>query len=99
MFHLCLIRHGETEANRDGIRQGHCDYPLTENGVQDAEKTGNALSHVNWTKIYASDLNRASRVRIMSLHSFNNCHADCIYNIVKNNTTNRYCTHSCSSGM
>jgi 2,3-bisphosphoglycerate-dependent phosphoglycerate mutase len=62
MYQLCLIRHGETEANRDGITQGHCDYPLTENGVQGAEKTGIALRHVNWTHIYTSDLTRASRV-------------------------------------
>lgn len=62
MIDLCIIRHGETEANRDEIRQGHCDYPLTEGGINDALKTGTALRHVKWSQVYASDLNRARTV-------------------------------------
>ena len=32
---LVFVRHGETEANREGIIQGSgCDFPLTEKGVK-----------------------------------------------------------------
>jgi len=41
---LHLVRHAETTANRAGILQeGHTDYPLTEEGVQDALGLGDFL--------------------------------------------------------
>jgi probable phosphoglycerate mutase len=57
---IYFVRHGETTANRDGILQGHCDFPLTEKGHRDAALVGTALRHTRWTKIYTSDLTRAS---------------------------------------
>ena len=58
-FDVCFIRHGETTANRDGIMQGQCDYPLTDLGRQQASVVGDALSGVPWTFCYSSDLTRA----------------------------------------
>ena len=40
-------------------KQGQCDYPLTEKGINDAELTGLAFSNVQWTRCFSSDLNRA----------------------------------------
>ena len=54
------VRHGETEANRDGILQGHSDFPLTENGKEGAIKTGVFLSKVKFDHMYTSDLGRAT---------------------------------------
>lgn len=48
-----------SQANRAGILQGHCDFPLTSEGMKDAYKTGDALSNVLFTKCFASDLDRA----------------------------------------
>lgn len=33
-----MIRHGESEANRDGVMSGSLDTPLTENGKQQAKQ-------------------------------------------------------------
>lgn len=58
---LCLVRHGETEANKAGILQGHNDFPLTEKGEKEAIAVGQALKHITWDAAYSSDLPRASR--------------------------------------
>lgn len=58
---LYLCRHGQTEANRDGILQGTSDYPLTELGLREAKQTGKALSQVKFSRVMSSDLLRAAR--------------------------------------
>ena len=58
-FDLCLIRHGETTANRDGIMQGQSDFPLTDLGIHQANTVRAALKHINWNLAYSSDLTRA----------------------------------------
>jgi broad specificity phosphatase PhoE len=58
-INLYLIRHGETEANRDNILQGHCDYPLTDKGKNEGKGVGIALNKMHWQKVYCSDLKRA----------------------------------------
>ena len=55
---LYFVRHGETEANRDGILQGHSDFPLTDKGRSEAERVGVALSTLKFSKVFASDLKR-----------------------------------------
>jgi len=55
---IFLVRHGETTANRDGVLQGQCDFPLTEKGEREASQVGTALADVSFTKLYASDLRR-----------------------------------------
>ena len=55
---IFLVRHGETTANRDGVLQGQCDFPLTEKGEREASQVGSALADVSFTKLYASDLRR-----------------------------------------
>ena len=55
---IFLVRHGETTANRDGVLQGQCDFPLTEKGEKEAAQVGAALADVSFTKLYASDLRR-----------------------------------------
>jgi probable phosphoglycerate mutase len=54
-----LIRHGETEANKSGILQGHLDVPLSETGRKQSELAALALSQVEFDAIYSSDLSRA----------------------------------------
>jgi len=40
IIELYLCRHAETTANRDDILQGHCDYELTDEGVEASRLTG-----------------------------------------------------------
>lgn len=65
---LVLVRHGQTEANKAGILQGHCDYPLTELGVSEAMCTGRALKNVQWYKCYCSDLIRTQKTMNLILN-------------------------------
>lgn len=54
-----LIRHGETDANKSGILQGHLDTPLSEMGRRQAECVGQALAGVSLDAVFSSDLSRA----------------------------------------
>ncbi len=54
-----LVRHGETEWNRDGRCQGVTDIPLTEKGIQQAEALGQVFAATRPSLILASPLQRA----------------------------------------
>jgi probable phosphoglycerate mutase len=56
---LVLIRHGETEWNREGRYQGHQDSPLTGRGMKQAGAVAKALRDEPFTAFYSSDLGRA----------------------------------------
>ena len=56
---VVLIRHGETEWNRDRRIQGQTDTPLSALGQQQALAIGQRLKRERFTAIYASDLQRA----------------------------------------
>jgi len=56
---LYLIRHGETEFNREGRIQGHADSPLTSLGRRQAQAIAERLSTESFNAIYSSDLGRA----------------------------------------
>lgn len=56
---VILIRHGETEWNREGRMQGHLDSPLTEQGRKQAEEVAERLADLPIKAIYSSDLGRA----------------------------------------
>ncbi|MCH8919595.1 MAG: histidine phosphatase family protein [Chloroflexi bacterium] len=60
-MHLFLVRHGETEHNRQSLALGQEDVPLNETGLRQAEALGRALSGERLTVVYASPLVRASR--------------------------------------
>lgn len=57
--HVIIVRHGQTEWNIAGIRQGHLDSRLTSRGIQQAKALGERLSREKFTAIYSSDLGRA----------------------------------------
>jgi len=54
---LLLVRHGETDWNRDGRWQGHSDTHLNEVGREQARRVAGELRDVD--VVYASDLARA----------------------------------------
>jgi probable phosphoglycerate mutase len=55
-----LVRHGETEWNRELRWQGHSDPPLNERGRDQARSLAAALARRPFTAVYSSDLRRAS---------------------------------------
>ena len=57
-----IVRHGETEENKQGIIQGQTDTQLNELGRLQAEKVGHALQGKVLRAAYSSDLARAADV-------------------------------------
>ncbi|TFK42375.1 phosphoglycerate mutase-like protein [Crucibulum laeve] len=58
---IYLIRHGETDANRNNIIQGQLDTPLNEAGEKQARLVGEALREVPFDLAFSSDLSRAAK--------------------------------------
>jgi len=54
-----LIRHGETEWNRDDRFRGRSDVPLNESGIAQARKIQERLAHLKIDAVYTSPLPRA----------------------------------------
>lgn len=60
-FRIFLIRHGETEWNRDGRWQGHADISLNAAGRAQAARLARRLveTGMRFDRLYSSDLRRA----------------------------------------
>ncbi|WP_410506509.1 histidine phosphatase family protein [Marinomonas sp. GJ51-6] len=58
---LFLVRHGQTEWNKEHRLQGHKNSPLTQKGKEQALNTKHALQDYEIHKAYVSPLQRASR--------------------------------------
>ena len=56
---ICLVRHGESELNRDKRISGQLDPPLSLEGVQESLALADQLQGVRLTAIYTSALIRA----------------------------------------
>ena len=56
---LFLVRHGETDWNKNGIFRGTSDVPLNDVGRAQVASLGKALSDIPIRKIYSSHLSRA----------------------------------------
>ena len=56
---IYLLRHGETQWNRDSRIQGQLDIRLSERGIQQAELLSTRLAAVSLKAVYSSDLSRA----------------------------------------
>ncbi len=58
---IYVVRHGETEWNAKKITQGHTNIPLNQAGKVQAGELAKNLQHINFYKIFSSDLLRAKQ--------------------------------------
>ena len=59
MTDFIVIRHGETDWNRQQRFQGHIDVPLNATGLQQAQRLAGALAGERFDLLLSSDLQRA----------------------------------------
>jgi len=59
MVTLILVRHGQTDWNKEARIQGQSDIPLNEEGKRQAERIARQLSRKKIAAIYTSKLKRA----------------------------------------
>jgi broad specificity phosphatase PhoE len=62
---FALLRHAETEWNREKRIQGQQDAPLTSNGRQQAQRWGRTLAQYELDHMITSDLGRAKSTAIL----------------------------------
>lgn len=68
MTQICLVRHGETDWNKEGRLQGRTDIPLNSIGRDQAMRCGYYLAESEWDIIISSPLLRAKQTaEILSL--------------------------------
>ena len=56
---IYIIRHGKTELNKSKVLQGRSNYPLTGEGVRQAEEAAARLGDVTFAHVFSSPLIRA----------------------------------------
>lgn len=56
---VCIIRHGETDWNKEGRIQGHIDIPLNDTGRAQALAMAYNSAHFRFSALFSSDLARA----------------------------------------
>jgi 2,3-bisphosphoglycerate-dependent phosphoglycerate mutase len=56
---LVLLRHGQSEWNQKNIFTGFVDVPLSEQGIEEAERAKLSLKHYKFDAVFCSALSRA----------------------------------------
>lgn len=56
---LILVRHGQTEQNKNKVWQGHSEGMLDQEGKEQAKRLAEKLEEENINMVYCSDLQRA----------------------------------------
>ena len=56
---IYVIRHGETDANKNGVLQGSSNWPLNDSGIKLAILTGQKMKDIKVDICYSSPLDRA----------------------------------------
>ena len=67
---LYLIRHGQSEGNARGVYCGQADYPLTEQGREEARSAAPLLQHITFDQVYASPLQRAVETAALAIPDY-----------------------------
>ncbi|MBI1362695.1 MAG: histidine phosphatase family protein [Proteobacteria bacterium] len=73
-----FVRHGQTDANKAKIIQGHLDHPLNEEGISQARAVARMVALLSCKSLCASDLDRAvTTARIIATEIGHSAPVDC----------------------
>lgn len=67
MNHLVLLRHGESQWNKENRFTGFTDVDLSEQGIAEAKAAGTSLKFINFDKVFTSTLKRAYNTASLAL--------------------------------
>ena len=56
---LYIVRHGQTDWNKENRRQGHSNIPLNEEGINQAKELKEKLKDISFDLVFSSPLDRA----------------------------------------
>ncbi len=80
---IFLIRHGETNWNKEGRFQGQIDIPLNDNGKDQARKTFEYLRNIPFNKAFSSSMHRPYETAQIILQSNNDLKIEKIDSLVE----------------
>jgi len=80
---IFLIRHGETNWNKEGRFQGQIDIPLNDNGKNQARKTFEYLRNISFNKAFSSSMHRPYETAQIILQNSNNLKIEKIDSLVE----------------
>jgi broad specificity phosphatase PhoE len=60
VLEVCLVRHGQSVSNANGVWQGHGDSPLSEIGRRQVEALSHSIARERYDLVLSSDLSRAA---------------------------------------
>lgn len=66
---LVVLRHGQTDYNKQHLNTGHVDVPLNANGEAQADELGQLIKTPKFDKVYSSPLQRAFNTAARALKS------------------------------
>ncbi len=66
--HICIVRHGETDWNKNGILQGWLDVPINALGRQQAHALAQAMAGAGFCRVWCSPLVRARETAEIVAH-------------------------------
>ncbi len=67
MNYLVLLRHGESQWNKENKFTGFKDIDLSENGILEAKAAGTALKNIKFDTVFTSTLKRAYNTASLAL--------------------------------
>ena len=78
-MNIYVIRHGETDANKNHVLQGCSNWPLNDYGVKLAEITGTSMKGIKFDVCFSSPLDRAKQTAEIVLKNSGNENVEIIF--------------------
>ncbi|KGG12876.1 MULTISPECIES: histidine phosphatase family protein [Prochlorococcus] len=80
---IILVRHGETNWNKEGRFQGQIDIPLNDNGKKQANAANKFLRNTEFSKVFSSSMSRPLETAKIILKNNSNIKIKCIEELIE----------------